>query len=102
MRGQSGVVFLTTTTLDEAFSEFKIGRSHIAFIRKPPSPSDKDANSFVGLVTINDVLEHIVQSKILGESHEEHVALSIVPTSAPVTVIATSSSDTERTPLLPK
>lgn len=70
MRTSSGVVFFTNTTLGEAFSEFKIGRSHLAVVRRPPTAngSTNDLMSpIAGIVTINDVLEHIVQSKILGE-----------------------------------
>jgi len=78
MRTFTVVVFFTDTTLAEAFSEFKIGRSHLALVRKPPTVSSP--SSLVGIVTINDVLEYIVQSKILGEEHV-HEASNIATTS---------------------
>ena len=74
MRASKGVVFFTNTTIGDAFSEFKLGRSHLALVRRMPSRNH--AGGVVGITTINDVMELIVQSKILGEENRYEAAIS--------------------------
>jgi CBS domain containing-hemolysin-like protein len=96
MRISTGVVFMPDTTIGDAFSEFKIGRSHMALVRKPPT-LDAPA-SVVGIVTINDVMELIVQSKIIGEDHSlQHIHPA---PSTPTAVTVTTAFPTDVTPLL--
>jgi hypothetical protein len=135
-----GVVFITNTTIGDAFSEFKIGRSHLALVRRPPTANQPGAfipppcpapdlgnspfafsfgslcfghrfsdcvtqivsallvGGIVGIVTINDVMELIVQSKILGEEHRHDAAAAHRQSLSPAATVVNFS--TERTPLL--
>ena len=95
MRASKGVVFFTNTTIGDAFGEFKIGRSHLALVRR--MPSREHAGGIAGIVTINDVMELIVQSKILGEENRYEAALNhrshpSAPTSFENTPLLSASS----------
>lgn len=57
------------TTLDIMLNEFKKGRSHMAFVRRVNSDEDVDPfYELLGIVTLEDVIEEIIQSEIIDES----------------------------------
>eukprot|EP00053_Salpingoeca_punica_P017705 m.171200 g.171200 ORF g.171200 m.171200 type:complete len:393 (+) comp17266_c1_seq4:441-1619(+) len=84
MRTENIIVSFYNTSLDVLLSEFKSGRAHFSIVRHLPgesgfsAPADASdsANGFevvsencVGIVSLNDVLERIIQSKIVGEQY---------------------------------
>ena len=57
------------TTLDVMLNEFKKGRSHLAFVRRVISDEDVDPfYELLGIVTLEDVIEEIIQSEIIDET----------------------------------
>ncbi|XP_060114526.1 metal transporter CNNM4-like [Heteronotia binoei] len=60
---------LHDTKLDAVLEEFKTGKSHLAVVRKMKTESGRDPGSeVVGVVTLEDVIEEIINSEILDES----------------------------------
>lgn len=57
-------------TLDLAFNEFKQGKSHMAFVvRISEEQYEKDPHyEVIGLVTLEDVLEEVMQTEIIDET----------------------------------
>ncbi|GFY78974.1 metal transporter CNNM2 [Trichonephila inaurata madagascariensis] len=56
-------------TLDVMLNEFKKGRSHMAFVRHVNNEGDGDPfYEIVGVVTLEDVIEEILQSEIIDET----------------------------------
>ncbi|KAK8789111.1 unextended protein-like isoform X1 [Amblyomma americanum] len=56
-------------TLDSLLREFKKGHSHMAFVRQVVQAEDRDpAYHVTGLVTLEDVIEEIIQSEIIDET----------------------------------
>lgn len=56
-------------TLDSLLREFKKGHSHMAFVRHVVQIEDRDPCYMVtGLVTLEDVIEEIIQSEIIDET----------------------------------
>ncbi|XP_055343236.1 LOW QUALITY PROTEIN: unextended protein-like [Paramacrobiotus metropolitanus] len=56
------------TTLDVMLEEFKKGRSHMAFVQRVTAVGDLDpVYETVGVVTLEDVIEEIIQSEIEDE-----------------------------------
>lgn len=57
-------------TLDVAFNEFKQGKSHMAFVvRISEEQYEKDPHyEVIGLVTLEDVLEEVMQTEIIDET----------------------------------
>lgn len=56
-------------TLDSLLREFKKGHSHMAFVRHVVQCEDRDPTYVVtGLVTLEDVIEEIIQSEIIDET----------------------------------
>ncbi|XP_042894838.1 unextended protein-like [Parasteatoda tepidariorum] len=57
------------TTLDVMLNEFKKGRSHMAFVRRVNNEADGDPfYELTGIVTLEDVIEEIIQSEIIDET----------------------------------
>lgn len=57
------------TTLDVMLNEFKKGRAHLAFVRRVNSDEDVDPYyELLGIVTLEDVIEEIIQSEIIDET----------------------------------
>lgn len=57
------------TTLDIMLNEFKKGRSHMAFVQKVNNEGEGDPfYEVVGVVTLEDVIEEIIQSEIIDET----------------------------------
>uniref|UniRef100_T1IIQ4 CNNM transmembrane domain-containing protein n=1 Tax=Strigamia maritima TaxID=126957 RepID=T1IIQ4_STRMM len=57
------------TTLDIMLNEFKKGRSHMAFVQQVNSEGEGDPfYEVVGVVTLEDVIEEIIQSEIIDET----------------------------------
>lgn len=57
------------TTLDLALNEFKTGKSHMAFIRRIIDDGDRDPiYEITGVVTLEDVIEEIIQFEINDET----------------------------------
>ncbi|KAG8200082.1 hypothetical protein JTE90_001938 [Oedothorax gibbosus] len=57
------------TTLDVMLNEFKKGRSHMAFVRRVNNEEDGDPYyQLIGIVTLEDVIEEIIQSEIIDET----------------------------------
>lgn len=57
------------TTLDVMLNEFKKGRSHLAFVRRVNNEEDGDPfYELIGIVTLEDVIEEILQSEIIDET----------------------------------
>ncbi|CAN7990635.1 unnamed protein product [Ixodes hexagonus] len=56
-------------TLDSLLREFKKGHSHMAFVRHVVQCEDRDpVYDVTGLVTLEDVIEEIIQSEIIDET----------------------------------
>ncbi|KAL3173637.1 hypothetical protein MRX96_041458 [Rhipicephalus microplus] len=56
-------------TLDSLLREFKKGHSHMAFVRQLVQAENRDPSYHVtGLVTLEDVIEEIIQSEIIDET----------------------------------
>lgn len=56
-------------TLDSLLREFKKGHSHMAFVRHVVQSDDHDPSyTITGLVTLEDVIEEIIQSEIIDET----------------------------------
>lgn len=56
------------TTLDVAFNIFKEGRrGHMAFVTKPEKSDQKKRPEVIGLVTLEDVIEELIQAEIVDE-----------------------------------
>lgn len=56
------------TTLDVAFNIFKEGRrGHMAFVTKPDKSDQKKRPEVIGLVTLEDVIEELIQAEIVDE-----------------------------------
>ncbi|CAN7999781.1 unnamed protein product [Ixodes pacificus] len=56
-------------TLDSLLREFKKGHSHMAFVRHVVQCEDRDpVYNITGLVTLEDVIEEIIQSEIIDET----------------------------------
>ncbi|KAJ7304281.1 hypothetical protein JRQ81_011823 [Phrynocephalus forsythii] len=55
-----------TTTLGAALEEFKKGKSHLAIVQK--MTEDEHRYEVLGVVTLEDVIEEIINSEILDES----------------------------------
>ncbi|CAN7990639.1 unnamed protein product [Ixodes hexagonus] len=56
-------------TLDNLLNEFKKGQSHMAFVRRVNTEGDGDPfYELTGLVTLEDVIEEILQSEIIDET----------------------------------
>ncbi|GIY09010.1 metal transporter CNNM2 [Caerostris darwini] len=56
-------------TLDIMLNEFKKGRSHMAFVRHVNNEGDGDPfYEIIGVVTLEDVIEEILQSEIIDET----------------------------------
>ncbi|CAN8023928.1 unnamed protein product, partial [Ixodes persulcatus] len=56
-------------TLDHLLNEFKKGQSHMAFVRRVNTEGDGDPfYELTGLVTLEDVIEEILQSEIIDET----------------------------------
>lgn len=64
------VVFMfEDTSLHSALTEFKIGKSHMAFIRRVIDDGDRDpVYELTGIVTLEDVIEEILQMEINDET----------------------------------
>ena len=66
------IVFLNNMPISDALNEFKLGRSHMAIVRSVPmgksstqaSPSSSVMSVTLGVVTMHDVMENIVQADI--------------------------------------
>ncbi|GFT42295.1 metal transporter CNNM4 [Nephila pilipes] len=57
------------TTLDVMLNEFKKGRSHLSFVRRVNDEEDGDPfYELLGIVTLEDVIEEIIQSEIIDET----------------------------------
>ena len=57
------------TTLDLALNEFKTGKSHMAFVRRVVDEGDLDPiYEIMGIVTLEDVIEEIMQMEINDET----------------------------------
>lgn len=57
------------TTLHSALNEFKTGKSHMAFIRRVIDDGDRDPiYEIIGIVTLEDVIEEIIQMEINDET----------------------------------
>ncbi|XP_066494805.1 metal transporter CNNM4-like [Tiliqua scincoides] len=56
------------TTLDAVLEEFKKGKSHLAIVQKEKEGEQEPINEVVGVVTLEDVIEEIINSEILDES----------------------------------
>lgn len=57
------------STLDSALNEFKTGKSHLAFIRRVIDNGDRDPiYEVTGIVTLEDVIEEIMQMEINDET----------------------------------
>ncbi|KAJ6663372.1 hypothetical protein lerEdw1_009451 [Lerista edwardsae] len=56
------------TTLDAVLEEFKKGKSHLAVVQKMKEGEHEPINEVVGVVTLEDVIEEIINSEILDES----------------------------------
>ncbi|XP_033124614.1 metal transporter CNNM2-like, partial [Anneissia japonica] len=57
------------TTLDVMFTEFKRGESHMAIVNRVNNEGDGDPfYEVLGLVTLEDVIEEIIQSEIVDET----------------------------------
>ncbi|OQV20801.1 Metal transporter CNNM2 [Hypsibius exemplaris] len=57
------------TTLDFMLEDFKKGRSHMAFIQQYTSEKDRDpAYETIGVVTLEDIIEEMIQAEIYDES----------------------------------
>ena len=60
---------LCTNRLDELLEWFKKGASHLAIIIKVDSERDGDpVYEAVGIVTLEDIIEEIIQSEIVDET----------------------------------
>ncbi|KAH9369550.1 hypothetical protein HPB48_019662 [Haemaphysalis longicornis] len=56
-------------TLDSLLREFKKGHSHMAFVRQVvPNENNEPTYSVTGLVTLEDVIEEIIQAEIIDET----------------------------------
>ncbi|XP_050049272.1 unextended protein-like isoform X1 [Dermacentor andersoni] len=56
-------------TLDSLLREFKKGHSHMAFVRQVVQIENRDPSyNVTGLVTLEDVIEEIIQSEIIDET----------------------------------
>ena len=54
--------------IDQLFEEFRKGESHLAFVKEVFQPADKDPyDCIVGIVTMEDILEELVQMEIYDE-----------------------------------
>ena len=67
------IVFLNNMPISDALNEFKLGRSHMAIVRSLPmgkttsltsSTSSSVMSVTLGVVTMHDVMENIVQTDI--------------------------------------
>ncbi|GFX32649.1 metal transporter CNNM2 [Trichonephila clavipes] len=57
------------TTLDVMLNEFKKGRSHLSFVRRVNDEEDGDPfYELLGIVTLEDVIEEIIQCEIIDET----------------------------------
>ncbi|GBM07153.1 Metal transporter CNNM4 [Araneus ventricosus] len=57
------------TTLDVMLNEFKKGRSHLSLVRRVNNEEDGDPfYELLGIVTLEDVIEEIIQSEIIDET----------------------------------
>lgn len=64
------IFVFSNTSLDVMLQDFRKGNSHLAVVRRAKNESDEgDASSEVlGLVTLEDVIEEIIQAEIIDES----------------------------------
>uniref|UniRef100_A0A8D2KUC6 Metal transporter n=1 Tax=Varanus komodoensis TaxID=61221 RepID=A0A8D2KUC6_VARKO len=56
------------TTLDAVLEEFKKGKSHLAVVQKMTEVEQDRVCEVVGVITLEDVIEEIINSEILDES----------------------------------
>ncbi|XP_014664441.1 PREDICTED: putative DUF21 domain-containing protein At1g03270 isoform X3 [Priapulus caudatus] len=58
-----------TTPLYDMLNEFQLGRSHLAIVEAAPSPSDgvTASSKVVGIITLEDVIEELIQEEIIDE-----------------------------------
>ncbi|XP_055350588.1 unextended protein-like [Paramacrobiotus metropolitanus] len=60
------------TTLDVMLQDFKQGHSHMAFVQKISNPEGGDpVYETLGVVTLEDIIEEMIQSEILDESDRD-------------------------------
>jgi metal transporter CNNM len=60
------------TPIDKMFEDFSKGESHMAFVLKIIYPPDADPYEiYIGIVTLEDVIEALVQMKIYDESDKK-------------------------------
>lgn len=63
------LTFPDKTTLDAALNEFKTGKSHMAIVKRFIDDEDRDPYwEIVGIVTLEDVIEEIMQMEINDET----------------------------------
>lgn len=63
------LTFPDNTTLDAALDEFKTGKSHMAIVKRFVDDEDRDPYwEIVGIVTMEDVIEEILQMEINDET----------------------------------
>ena len=56
------------TTIDEIFEKFRQGETHLAFVRETITDTDQDPyDLYIGIVTLEDILEALVQMEIYDE-----------------------------------
>jgi metal transporter CNNM len=59
----------TNDKLDDMFEIFRRGESHMSFVyENNDNKSDEENKEAVGIVTLEDIIEELVQSEILDES----------------------------------
>ncbi|XP_053161771.1 metal transporter CNNM4-like isoform X2 [Hemicordylus capensis] len=58
-----------STKLDEVLGEFKKGKSHLAIVQKQKEDDNESIHDVMGVVTLEDVIEQIINSEIMDESN---------------------------------
>ncbi|XP_018651728.1 putative annexin [Schistosoma mansoni] len=66
---RSIIIVLDTTNLGMMLKEFRQGRAHMAFVERLVTEGDCDPyREMIGLVTLEDVIEEIIQAEIVDET----------------------------------
>ncbi|CAH8552360.1 unnamed protein product [Dicrocoelium dendriticum] len=66
---RSIIIVLDTTNLESMLKEFRQGRTHMAFVEHLVTDGDGDPyREMIGLVTLEDVIEEIIQAEIVDET----------------------------------
>ncbi|OON15021.1 hypothetical protein X801_09185 [Opisthorchis viverrini] len=66
---RSIIIVLDTTNLEAMLKEFRQGRAHMAFVERLVTEGEGDPyREMIGLVTLEDVIEEIIQAEIVDET----------------------------------